>query len=286
MNDSTDISTSRRPSDGAKSGSAGTGAAAAWTPGSGWSERHPSRHEPSSPVCRSRPPTDGRQTCRRPRAPFRWLGLIIGLIGSRHLSSGHGAGPVRPAGGAPCRGRDGDRRWRACMRTAWPISPTCSACAATARASSPSCATAASAATAPWRWAFPSPSRSAPWSPWASRGWSAGALIAAQVTGSRGAAGHHAIAALGAQPTALAHGCGQAEQCRHVPGARPRPADRRPLPAGLAARFGLAWWSALVAAYMVSEIARRQIGGYTGDVLGAAQEIAQLAILINIVSLA
>ncbi len=43
---------------------------------------------------------------------------------------------------------------------------------------------------------------------------------------------------------------------------------------------------ALVAAYLVAEIARRQIGGYTGDVLGAAQEIAQLAILINIVSLA
>lgn len=42
----------------------------------------------------------------------------------------------------------------------------------------------------------------------------------------------------------------------------------------------------LVAAYLVSEIARRQIGGYTGDVLGAAQEAAQLAILINIVSLA
>lgn len=42
----------------------------------------------------------------------------------------------------------------------------------------------------------------------------------------------------------------------------------------------------LVAAYLVSEIARRQIGGYTGDVLGAAQEVAQLAILINIVSLA
>lgn len=41
----------------------------------------------------------------------------------------------------------------------------------------------------------------------------------------------------------------------------------------------------VVAAYLVSEIARRQIGGYTGDVLGAAQEVAQLAILINIVSL-
>jgi adenosylcobinamide-GDP ribazoletransferase len=42
----------------------------------------------------------------------------------------------------------------------------------------------------------------------------------------------------------------------------------------------------VAAAYLVSEIARRQIGGYTGDVLGAAQEAAQLAILINIVSLA
>lgn len=41
----------------------------------------------------------------------------------------------------------------------------------------------------------------------------------------------------------------------------------------------------VVAAYLVSEIARRQIGGYTGDVLGAAQEVAQLAILINIVAL-
>ncbi len=42
----------------------------------------------------------------------------------------------------------------------------------------------------------------------------------------------------------------------------------------------------VVAAYLICEVARRQIGGYTGDVLGAAQEIAQLAILINIVSLA
>ena len=42
---------------------------------------------------------------------------------------------------------------------------------------------------------------------------------------------------------------------------------------------------AIVAAFLISEVARRQIGGYTGDVLGAAEEIAQLAILINIVSL-
>ncbi|HSE75293.1 MAG TPA: adenosylcobinamide-GDP ribazoletransferase [Dongiaceae bacterium] len=43
---------------------------------------------------------------------------------------------------------------------------------------------------------------------------------------------------------------------------------------------------AIVAAFLVSEAARRQIGGYTGDVLGAAQEVAQLAVFINIVSLA
>lgn len=43
---------------------------------------------------------------------------------------------------------------------------------------------------------------------------------------------------------------------------------------------------AVAAAWLVSEVARRQIGGYTGDVLGAAHEVAQLAILINIVSLA
>ena len=42
---------------------------------------------------------------------------------------------------------------------------------------------------------------------------------------------------------------------------------------------------AIVAAFLVSEIARRQIGGYTGDVLGAAQDVAQLAVLINIAAL-
>jgi adenosylcobinamide-GDP ribazoletransferase len=42
---------------------------------------------------------------------------------------------------------------------------------------------------------------------------------------------------------------------------------------------------AVIAAFLVSEAARRQIGGYTGDILGAAQEIAQLAVLVNIVSL-
>jgi adenosylcobinamide-GDP ribazoletransferase len=43
---------------------------------------------------------------------------------------------------------------------------------------------------------------------------------------------------------------------------------------------------AIVAAFLISEVARRQIGGYTGDVLGAAQEVAQLAIFVNLVSLA
>jgi adenosylcobinamide-GDP ribazoletransferase len=42
---------------------------------------------------------------------------------------------------------------------------------------------------------------------------------------------------------------------------------------------------AVIAAFLVSEAARRQIGGYTGDILGAAQEVAQLAVLVNIVSL-
>jgi adenosylcobinamide-GDP ribazoletransferase len=43
---------------------------------------------------------------------------------------------------------------------------------------------------------------------------------------------------------------------------------------------------AIVAAFLISEVARRQIGGYTGDILGAAQEAAQLAIFVNLVSLA
>jgi adenosylcobinamide-GDP ribazoletransferase len=43
---------------------------------------------------------------------------------------------------------------------------------------------------------------------------------------------------------------------------------------------------AIVAAFLVSEVARRHIHGYTGDVLGAAQEMAQLAIFINLAALA
>lgn len=43
--------------------------------------------------------------------------------------------------------------------------------------------------------------------------------------------------------------------------------------------------SAIAAAFIVAEVARRQIGGYTGDVLGAAEQFAELAILVNIVTL-
>jgi adenosylcobinamide-GDP ribazoletransferase len=43
---------------------------------------------------------------------------------------------------------------------------------------------------------------------------------------------------------------------------------------------------AIVAAALVGAIAKRQFGGYTGDVLGAAQQVAEIAVLINLVSLA
>jgi adenosylcobinamide-GDP ribazoletransferase len=43
---------------------------------------------------------------------------------------------------------------------------------------------------------------------------------------------------------------------------------------------------AVVAAALVGAIARRQFGGYTGDVLGAIEQVAEIAVLINLVSLA
>jgi adenosylcobinamide-GDP ribazoletransferase len=43
---------------------------------------------------------------------------------------------------------------------------------------------------------------------------------------------------------------------------------------------------AIVAAALVGAIAKRQFGGYTGDVLGAIQQVAEIAVLINLVSLA
>jgi adenosylcobinamide-GDP ribazoletransferase len=43
---------------------------------------------------------------------------------------------------------------------------------------------------------------------------------------------------------------------------------------------------AVVAAALIGAIAKRQFGGYTGDVLGAIQQVAEIAVLINLVSLA
>jgi adenosylcobinamide-GDP ribazoletransferase len=43
---------------------------------------------------------------------------------------------------------------------------------------------------------------------------------------------------------------------------------------------------AVVAAALVGAIAKRQFGGYTGDVLGAIEQVAEMAVLINLVALA
>jgi adenosylcobinamide-GDP ribazoletransferase len=43
---------------------------------------------------------------------------------------------------------------------------------------------------------------------------------------------------------------------------------------------------AIVAAALIGAVAKRQFGGYTGDVLGAIQQVAEIAVLINLVSLA
>lgn len=42
---------------------------------------------------------------------------------------------------------------------------------------------------------------------------------------------------------------------------------------------------AIVATALVGAIAKRQFGGYTGDVLGAIEQVAEIAVLINLVSL-
>jgi adenosylcobinamide-GDP ribazoletransferase len=44
--------------------------------------------------------------------------------------------------------------------------------------------------------------------------------------------------------------------------------------------------AAIVAALLIGQIAKRQFGGYTGDVLGAIEQVAEIAVLINLVSLA
>ncbi len=43
---------------------------------------------------------------------------------------------------------------------------------------------------------------------------------------------------------------------------------------------------AIVAAALIGAIAKQHFGGYTGDVLGAIQQVAEIAVLINLVSLA
>jgi adenosylcobinamide-GDP ribazoletransferase len=43
--------------------------------------------------------------------------------------------------------------------------------------------------------------------------------------------------------------------------------------------------AAVVAAVLIGKIAERQFGGYTGDVLGAAEQLAEIAVLVNLVSL-
>ena len=76
------------------------------------------------------------------------------------------------------------------------------------------------------------------------------------------------------------------------PSLRPRARSGR-APGSLAAGFGLAPWLAgagvsqiavaIVAAFVVARsianLSKKQIGGYTGDVLGAAQQLAEIAIL-------
>jgi adenosylcobinamide-GDP ribazoletransferase len=54
------------------------------------------------------------------------------------------------------------------------------------------------------------------------------------------------------------------------------------------AAFGLAAFLALLlaafAVQMFTQLARRQIGGHTGDTIGAAQQIAETALLVGLTS--
>jgi adenosylcobinamide-GDP ribazoletransferase len=43
-------------------------------------------------------------------------------------------------------------------------------------------------------------------------------------------------------------------------------------------------FSALVVGFIIAQIASRQIGGYTGDVLGAAEQLVEVTVLMNFVS--
>jgi len=44
--------------------------------------------------------------------------------------------------------------------------------------------------------------------------------------------------------------------------------------------------AAFVVAFLVAHIAHRQLGGYTGDVLGAAEQLIEVTVILNFVSLA
>ena len=52
---------------------------------------------------------------------------------------------------------------------------------------------------------------------------------------------------------------------------------------GLGATFYVSYFNtALIFVLIVSFIANRQIGGYTGDVLGATQQVSEIVILITV----
>jgi adenosylcobinamide-GDP ribazoletransferase len=53
--------------------------------------------------------------------------------------------------------------------------------------------------------------------------------------------------------------------------------------APIAALVGLL--AACAAAFLIAKLAQRKFGGYTGDVLGTAEQLAEMAILINLVTL-
>lgn len=53
------------------------------------------------------------------------------------------------------------------------------------------------------------------------------------------------------------------------------------LPAALVALI-----AAVAAAVLIGKLAERQFGGYTGDVLGAIEQVAEIAVLVNLVTLA